>query len=231
MENKLILILVAFFALSIGCSCTLSTKDECMVGMGRINKNENEFFVIYGNDTSDCSYIFRKTERDEIVISTYLNSYYKLYQSMMARNVADTTAVEEIVKACNYRHPNYNDMIHELDLCLSKASQIYDLSRLKHINTYLSDYDSIAIKVTQIVYLSNSDKGRTTLNRMENAIKETDFSKDLDKVFKKHNIYVDDILCLDMLAPYLYNDKCSKKSNKMPNGILNAEIRIKLRKI
>ena len=193
--------------------------------------NKKEVFVTIGNDTSAYSFIFSSIDKKRVFLKIAHNIYEKSFYNYITKDTDTSAYTKEPCRKARYSLRSYRQMLNELSLCLSEASKTYNIDSLATIMTMCMSFQEISVQVSNKFLKKNvpfpyRDKLTSLLN-------ETSPPNDLNKILKRYNIEIKNILCCDkvfsitdkeILKKYLHEDLKS-------DSIVDFSIRISLKSI
>lgn len=154
---------------------------------------EKEFYLVIKNDTSSLSCLTTFNKMDStlnITINITSNGKYN-------PNDKDTNAIrmkQEDMRLHYYHNNLYLNQLNELKMIFDKISNIYNLSKIKKIKFYLSDFNEFSSIITK-EFIEKKKKNKT-INKYElldTLLIHSILVSDLNKYFNKFSRKIDKI--------------------------------------
>lgn len=210
--------ILAFITISFVISCVCWTKPddkEMVIIKESYDYGSNhaiELFVKYENNISAYSFIFSK-EANEISLYIDRNTSFKRYN--MYSTPKDTSCYSKVVSQRKYTLCDYKSFLRQLNLCLNKAQDYYNLKCLKSIYFQTSDLQERTKEFTTFLYKEKIYKNNMwyTDEQIISALNKTSFRNDLNNMLRKYGIKCNCFNCdglalvqtrKDILQEYLY---------------------------
>lgn len=229
-------LLLALFAF---CACSTNTKNEEQVKSFVID-DDIQHVTFYYLDTDsikpDVCVLIRMFSKDNLGLS-FKSLSYNLPSS---DNVNDTCATVQI-STRNFgefgKWPCTNDLLHILSLCLRKASESYDISSIKTIDTSVSDFPEIRIEYTRLINNISDNPVNPSNDERIRAVKLTSLSKLLNTILRQYSITIDSMY-LTPEVKYMWPPSKKEfleyydvdRNIEIPNTLLDAYITLKMKK-
>lgn len=199
----------------------------------------DEYFVSRGKDTSAYSFVFDAYKgTTQPRMSVFFSQFHKLQFQNESNRKRDTTVIDynerEIIMQDRFYLSNYENILHEMSLCMREASKKYHLKEMMYIETQLEYLGDPAATVSRIVSPEKiGDKIYHSHKLIDEALKSTSLREDINRTISDYGIEAENIFSSDIIEVFdkglitkyhLFSDTTS-----VPNKLIEVKVRVTIR--
>lgn len=204
---------------NVGCSVH---ADNYHVHISSYSKNiekiNEEYYVIYGKDTSACSFHFFTDARKDVVMDIVVCASAKIY--------------EEDYGMDKYIVPQEERLIKEMTACISMFKERHRQCPIQHIYFMLSDFENTAIETTKCF---SQRKGEDIYECIEKAMDKTDFKMHINNLLKRVSLKISSIKCFGCVLmvnkKYIIKQKRIQDKVNIPSNVIDVDVSLSLTEI